>query len=72
MRGIDRAQRFLLAAVVIAQDVARAHRVVLQMVALRQFGDARIRQQLAHALDVEIELERQAARPRPARAAPHR
>ena len=58
-RGVDGAQRFLLAAVVVAQDVARAHGVVLQVVALGQFRDPRIRQQLAHPLDVEVELERQ-------------
>ena len=58
-RRIDRAQRLLLAAVVVAQDVARAHGVVLQVVALRQLGDARVRQQLAHPLDVQVELERQ-------------
>ena len=56
-RGIDGAQRFLLAAVVIAQDVAGADRVVLQVVALGEFGDARIRQQLAHPLDVQVELD---------------
>ncbi len=47
-----------------------AHRVELQAVALRQFGDARIRQQLTHALDVQIDFERQ--RHALHQAAPHR
>jgi hypothetical protein len=56
-RRIDRGERLLLAAVLVAQDVARAHCVVLQVVALRELRDARIRQQLAHPLDVQIDLE---------------
>src|ERR1700719_3755495 len=40
-RGIDAAQRLLLAAVVVSQDVVSTYRVVLQMVALGEFGDAR-------------------------------
>src|SRR6266403_5386855 len=41
-RGVDVAQGLLLAAVVVAQYVARTHGVVLQMIALRQLGDLRV------------------------------
>jgi len=70
MGGVDGAQRLLLAAVVVAQDVVRAHRVVLQVVALGELGDPRIRQQLAHPFDVQIDLDGQRYAFR--QAAPHR
>ena len=69
-RGLQRAEVELLAGVEVAQQVTLAQRVIVELVALHQRGDAVVGQVIADAADADLVVEphREAAVDRLARA----